>query len=69
MFSVEWTPDMYIFRIDGRETMRTTRGVSHHPEFLILSMLSSDYELRSLGGDKQLPQHFYVDWVQVWPKG
>ncbi len=47
VFSVEWTPHRYIFRIDGRETFRTTEGVSGQPEYLILSLLSSDYELRS----------------------
>jgi beta-glucanase (GH16 family) len=66
VFSVEWTPNEYVFRIDGKETMRTTNGVSHEPEFLILSMLSSDFELGFLGGDGHLPQHAYVDWVQVW---
>jgi hypothetical protein len=66
VFSVQWTPAEYIFRIDGRETLRTTRNVSHHPEFLILSMLSSDYELGALGGEEHLPQRTDVDWVQVW---
>ena len=28
MFSVEWTPKVYIFRIDGQETYRTKVGVS-----------------------------------------
>ena len=45
VFSVEWTPTEYVFRIDGRETWRTSEGISHHPQFLILSQLSSDYEL------------------------
>jgi hypothetical protein len=67
VFSVEWTPHEYVFRIDGQETMRTSQGVSHHPEFLILSMLSSDHELDAPGIDHHLPQHMYVDWVQVWP--
>jgi hypothetical protein len=69
VFSVEWTPREYVFRIDGQETLRTSQGVSHHPEFLILSMLSSDYELGWIEGDAAgLPQHAYVDWVQVWPR-
>ena len=67
VFSVEWTRREYVFRIDGQETMRTSRGVSHHPEFLILSMLSSDFELGRLGGDERLPQHLDVDWVAAWP--
>ncbi len=42
-------------------------GVSHHPEFLILSLLSSDFELGLLDGEDQLPQHVDVDWVAAWP--
>lgn len=66
VFSVEWTPTAYIFRIDGHETTRITEGISGQQQFLILSMLSSDYELKSLGGEKKLPQKFNVDWVRVW---
>ena len=66
VFSVEWSPGGYVFRIDGRETWRTSAGVSERPEYLILSLLSSDYELPNLGGENNLPQHMYVDWVQFW---
>ncbi|MEI2714206.1 MAG: glycoside hydrolase family 16 protein [Nocardioides sp.] len=66
VFSVEWTPSAYVFRIDGRETYRTTKGVSGVRQFIILSLLSSDYELKKLGGEKNLPQEFDVDWVRVW---
>ena len=66
VFSVEWTPQRYVFRIDGQETFRTSKGVSGRPEFLILSLLSSDYELKQLGGDRKLPQTMSVDWVRFW---
>jgi beta-glucanase (GH16 family) len=66
VFSVEWTPQAYVFRIDGRETWRSSEGVSGRPQYLILSLLSSDYELPNLGGEDLLPQHMYVDWVQYW---
>ncbi len=66
VFSVEWTPDEYVFRIDGQETFRTSEGISHQPEFPILSLLSSDYELEHLGGEKNLPQTMSVDWVKFW---
>ncbi len=66
VFSVEWTPQEYIFRIDGQETFRTSEGISHQPEFPILSLLSSDYELQHLGGDKNLPQTMNVDWLKFW---
>ena len=66
VFSVEWTPSAYIFRIDGQETWRSTVGISGQPQFAILSLLSSDYELDHLGSEKKLPQHMYVDWIRVW---
>ena len=65
VFSVEWTPDDYTFRIDGRVSFRTKRGVSGQPEYLILSLLSSDYEMPFVEGD-QLPQTMEVDWVRYW---
>jgi hypothetical protein len=64
VFSVEWTPEEYVFRVDGRETWRTSEGVSHHEQFLILSQLTSDYELAA--NPTGAPQHTYVDWVQFW---
>ncbi|RYP83163.1 glycoside hydrolase family 16 protein [Nocardioides guangzhouensis] len=67
VFSVQWTPNVYIFRIDGKETFRTTRGVSGQPQYLILSLLSSDYEIPHLRPGK-LPQHMYVDWVRYWER-
>ena len=69
VFSVEWTPEEYIFRIDGQETFRTSQGISHQPEYPILSLLSSDYELANLGGDKNLPQTMNVDWLKFWQTG
>ena len=65
VFSVEWTPREYIFRIAGHEVWRTDQGVSHVPEFLILSMLSSDFELPSVGDD-MAPRTAEVDWVACW---
>ena len=65
VFSVEWTPTTYVFRIDGKETWRTRKGVSGQPQYPILSLLSSDYEL-SYMKDRQLPQHMSVDWLRIW---
>lgn len=68
VFSVEWTPNAYIFRIDGRETWRSTKGVSKVPEFPILSLLASDYEISQIGSDRKLPQTMQVDWLRVWER-
>ncbi|HXH79725.1 glycoside hydrolase family 16 protein [Nocardioides sp.] len=67
VFSVEWTPSVYIFRIDGKETWRTKVGVSGQEQYPILSLLSSDYEISQMkGGDAKLPQTMNVDWVRLW---
>jgi beta-glucanase (GH16 family) len=65
VFSVEWTPKSIIFRIDGKETWRTSARVSKAEQYLILSLLASDYEALEMK-DSKLPQHMYVDWVRVW---
>ncbi|GAA2134111.1 glycoside hydrolase family 16 protein [Nocardioides bigeumensis] len=67
VFSVEWTPKHYVFRIDSKVSAVITNGISHVPQYPILSLLSSDYELANAPGDaKSLPQHSYVDWMQIW---
>jgi beta-glucanase (GH16 family) len=66
VFSVEWSPTAYVFRIDGRETARITTGISGVAQFPILSLLSSDYELSKLKGDAHLPQAMSVDWIRFW---
>ena len=67
VFSVEWTPSTYIFRIDGKESWRTKVGVSGQQQFPILSLLSSDYEISQMkGGDAKLPQTMSVDWIRLW---
>jgi beta-glucanase (GH16 family) len=68
VFSVQWTPRSLVFRIDGKETWRIGGRISRGPQYLILSLLSSDYELPEIK-DRQLPQHMYVDWVRVWETG
>jgi beta-glucanase (GH16 family) len=67
VYSVEWTPDEYVFRIDGQVTQRLEGPTSGRPEFLILSLLSSDYELPRFNGE--LPESMEVDWARVWETG
>jgi beta-glucanase (GH16 family) len=64
VYSVEWTPTEYVFRIDGKVTQRLKGETSGRPEFLILSLLSSDYELPRFNGE--LPETMEVDWARVW---
>jgi hypothetical protein len=65
VFSVEWTPEEYVFRVDGREHYRESRAVTQVPGYLVLSMLAADYELEDLDA-ADLDDTAEVDWVQVW---
>lgn len=67
VFSVEWSPDGYVFRIDGRVTWCSSRGVSGVAQFLVLSLLNSDWELARVRPSR-LPQTMAVDWVRVWQR-
>ncbi|WP_165372379.1 glycoside hydrolase family 16 protein [Nocardioides iriomotensis] len=64
VFSVEWTPEAYVFRIDGVETLRVEENVADKKAFLIMSLLTSDWELKRMpeAGAGQMD----VDWVRVW---
>lgn len=67
VFSVQWTPNAYIFRVDGIQTLKLTQGVSRVPEYMILSMLSSGWELEKMQRST-LPNATQVDWVRFWQK-
>lgn len=69
VFSVEWTPKAYIFRIDGQESYRSKRGVSGTPQYAILSLLSSDWELGRARSEKKINETMHVDWMRVWETG
>jgi beta-glucanase (GH16 family) len=60
-----WTPQEYVFYVDGKETWRTKAGgVSQVPEYLLLSS-----EVGPWGGDihrADLPDSFFVDYVRVY---
>ena len=63
IYSVQWSPSGYIFRIDGIRTLTTTSLRSNTPAVMILSLLSSDYEIPRL---RTTNQFMYVDWVRAW---
>lgn len=65
VFSVEWTPAEYVFRVDGREYYREQGAVSHADSYLVLSMQAVDYELRHLTRD-EYDDTAQVDWVRVY---
>ena len=64
-FSCLWTPDEYVFYIDGKETWRTKAGsVCQVPAYVLLSE-----EIGKWGGDikkAKLPDAFTCDYVRVY---
>ena len=67
VFSVDWTASGYVFRIDGDITWRSSKAVSKRPQYLLLSLLSSDWELPQLN-PRTLPSDMKVDWVRAWQR-
>jgi beta-glucanase (GH16 family) len=65
-FGLEWTPDHYVFFVDGYRFYEVTNSVSHIYEYLILSMKapSDPKELN----DAVLPDVFVVDYVKVYQR-
>ncbi|MCF6376392.1 glycoside hydrolase family 16 protein [Nocardioides KLBMP 9356] len=68
VFSVEWTPTEYVFRVDGREYYREQTAVSQAQQYLVLSNLTSDYELAELTPN-EMSDTAQVDWVRVFDAG
>ena len=64
-FSLYWTPEEYVFYVDGKETWRTKAGgVCQVPLYLKLSD-----EIGPWGGDikdAKLPDDFAIDYVRVY---
>ncbi len=64
-FGLHWTPDEYVFFVDGRETWRSKAGgVCQVPTYILLSD-----EVGKWAGDirkAKLPDQFLVDYVRVY---
>jgi beta-glucanase (GH16 family) len=64
-FSMWWSPEEYVFYVNGKEVWRTSDGgVSQEPGHMILST-----EIGEWGGDitkAHLPDHFVIDYVRVY---
>lgn len=65
VFSMWWSPEEYVFYVDGKEVWRSAAGgVSQVPQFLKLTE-----EIGTWGGkiqDAKLPDYFEVDYVRVY---
>lgn len=67
VYSVRWIPgEGYMLYIDDHKVRKITAGISSNPEFLVLSMLTRDYEVGKMRNDKISSYSMDVDWVRVW---
>ncbi len=78
VYSVEWDYEELVFRVDGIETQRIKQATPDVDYFVVVSMLSSDWEQKRFKKPVQnaegvtpakLPQTMAVDWVKVWTPG
>lgn len=66
VYSVRWLDNAYMFYIDGHKIKKVTTGVGTKPAFLVLSMLTRDYEADRMQDDRIDTYSMDVDWVRVW---
>ena len=65
-FALEWTPEKYVFLIDGLKYYEITEAISHTDEYMILSMeLPATMEGMK---DATLPDVYVIDYVKVYQK-
>ncbi len=67
-YAVDWSPDGYIFLVDGVETWRSDAGgVCRNPLWVIFSDEMGGWSGNPREVDpKLLPDHILVDYVRVW---
>ena len=65
VYSIDWNSTSYTFRVDGISTLVWTKPpyVSSMPSEIVLSLLTSDWELSK---DTRASSKMYVDWVRAW---
>lgn len=71
-YAVLWTPEHYVFFLDGKEQWTTDVALSHRPEFVLLTC-----EVNDKGWAGAVPEGGFgtretsqtkmeVDWIRVW---
>jgi beta-glucanase (GH16 family) len=74
IYSLLWTQEGYIFYIDGRESWRYDKGISHAPEKVILSTEIQDggwagnVPDKGYGTFEETKNIMYVDYVRIFQR-
>ena len=65
VYGFEWTPDEYVFYIDGQETWRTSEpGICEKPGYMKLTTEFGSWAAPIV--PEELPDFCRVDWVRAW---
>jgi len=73
-YSLLWTPEEYVFYIDGQESWRIAKGISHTNEYIILSTEIQDDSWAGeipeggYGSFDETDNIMHVDYVRVFHK-
>lgn len=65
-YGLLWDNTGYTFYIDKKEVGHTNVGESDIPKYLVLSMITRDYEIANYRADMVDTYKLSVDWVRVW---
>jgi beta-glucanase (GH16 family) len=67
-FGVEWSPEGYVFSVDGKATWNPKESISHARQYIILSVEVGT--MNPVGGDRidpdTFPDEMLVDYVRMY---
>ncbi|MBN2642961.1 MAG: glycoside hydrolase family 16 protein, partial [Victivallales bacterium] len=70
VFGLEWTPEEYIYYVDGKESWRAKEPVSQREQFILISTECEGYRRGNQPSDRLrtavLPDCLTVDYVRVY---
>jgi beta-glucanase (GH16 family) len=65
-FGLLWTPEYYAYYINGKLSAKITDGISHAPEYFILSLETGIASFGGVPKPADYPDSMYVDYVRVY---
>ncbi len=63
IYSIEWTPEKMVWKINNKAVLTQTRGVPHEPMYLVFSA-----GVTNGVAEHQLPAKMEIDWVKIYQK-
>ncbi len=63
IYSIDWTPEKIVWKINNKAVLTQTRGVPHEPMYLVFSA-----GVTNGVAEHQLPAKMEIDWVKIYQK-